>query len=244
VCRHFAWVGAPKGVRDLVFGPTYGLFQQAAVPRWQREGIVNSDGFGVGWYDGSQPGTVRTRYRRAKPIWTDVESLTAVVRDASAPCLLGAVRSATPGMPIEEAATAPFTDGRLLLSHNGHFDVGRVRAALGSGIDPDSRCDSAFLASLLWHRAAEAPSPGNLGNTILALVEDILRIDSKACLNLLVTDGTRVIGTTWGETLCYRLEADGAYVASEPLDDRPDWVRVDDRRVVYADQISVNVKPL
>jgi glutamine amidotransferase len=61
---------------------------------------------------------------------------------------------------------------------------------------------------------------------------------------MLATDGVRVVATTWGETLCYRISPDGVLIASEPHDDRGDWIRVDDRRVVIADAYGVDVRAL
>ena len=53
------------------------------------------------------------------------------------------MRSATAGMPMDESAAAPFTDGRRLLSHNGRVD----RSVLPSYAEAESVCDSAVLAA-------------------------------------------------------------------------------------------------
>jgi gamma-glutamyl hercynylcysteine S-oxide hydrolase len=52
-------------------------------------------------------------------------------------------------------------------------------------------------------------------------------------LNLLLTDGTRVAATAWENSLFTRTAAKRAtWIASEPLDDDPAWVRVPDRSLV------------
>ncbi|WP_067487856.1 ergothioneine biosynthesis protein EgtC [Actinomadura hibisca] len=237
MCRHFAWVGAPTNLHALVYGPGYGLVEQAKVPRWQQIGLVNKDGFGVGWHPA--PGTA-TVYRTTTSIWEDA-TFPALAREVESRCVLAAARAASPGMPIEETANAPFTDGQILLSLNGHLNVEKTGALLEAGRIPESGCDSAFLAAVLWQRL-EAGRP--LDVTIEDLLYDIVALDPNACLNMLATDGRRAVATTWAETLCYRKAPGGVLVASEPHDDGDDWVTVPDRSIVVADGSSVVVRAL
>ena len=107
MCRHLAWLGAPRTLAALTLAPPFGLLRQSWSPRRMRHGTVNADGFGVGWYAPDlrpEP----ARYRRAVPMWTD-SSYASFAGAVSSGCVLGAVRSATVGMPVEETATAPFT---------------------------------------------------------------------------------------------------------------------------------------
>ena len=67
-------------------------------------------------------------------------------RHCAVSCVVAAVRSATVGMPIEASATAPFTDGQWLLSHNGVVD----RDVLPTLSTAESTCDSAILAALIF----------------------------------------------------------------------------------------------
>jgi glutamine amidotransferase len=76
------------------------------------------------------------------------------------------------------------------------------------------------------------------------LVRDVAVLDPNACLNVLATDGLTAVATTWGETLCYRADEEGALLASEPFDDADDWTRVPDRHLVVADPLGVTVLPL
>ena len=237
MCRHFAWVGAPRTLHRLFFEPSYGLPHQARVPRWQQIGLVNKDGFGAGWHPLEGPVSV---FRTAVPIWDD-PVFPPLAREISASCVLGAARAASPGMPIEETANAPFTDGRYLLSLNGHLSVTRTASLLMPGREPESTCDSAFLAAVLWQRL-ESGDP--LPEVVEGLLHDIADLDPNACLNMLVTDGVQAVATTWAETLCYRESDDGVLVASEPHDDGPGWVTVPDRSIVVADALGAVVRPL
>jgi glutamine amidotransferase len=134
-------------------------------------------------------------------------------------------------MPIEESATAPFTDGRWLLSHNGRVD----RSVLPLDPSAESMCDSALLAAHVF-----ASNPEKLAEIVPA----IARNDPAARLNVLATDGLGVLATTWGDTLSYLIEGDGVVVASEPYDDDPRWVDVPDHQLLEVTAEGVTATPL
>ncbi|MFD0803813.1 class II glutamine amidotransferase, partial [Streptomonospora algeriensis] len=69
MCRHLAYLGAPRTLHALLYADPHSLHTQSYAPREQRHGTVNADGFGTGWYapDRAEP----LRYRRAMPIWAD-----------------------------------------------------------------------------------------------------------------------------------------------------------------------------
>src|SRR3954462_2644767 len=119
MCRHLAWLGRPRSLAALVLEPPSSLLRQSWAPRRQRYGTVNADGWGVGFYVAgrSEP----ARWRSARPLWAEA-SFASVAPVIESGCVLAAVRSATVGMPLEESAAAPFTDGRWLLSHTGRVD--------------------------------------------------------------------------------------------------------------------------
>ncbi|MBO3753145.1 class II glutamine amidotransferase [Streptosporangiaceae bacterium NEAU-GS5] len=237
MCRHFAWLGDLRSLDELIFTPSYGLPKQAARPRWQQIELVNLDGFGVGWFP--SPANA-TNYRKTGSILADPD-FPEFARSISGNCLIGAVRGASPGMPIEEAATAPFTNGRALLSLNGHVNVGLNLLLLDAGYQPESTCDAAFLATLLWQRLDRGQP---LEEAVAGLLEDVIALDPLACLNMLAVDGASIVATTWAETLCYRTGPDGVLIASEPHDDGPGWIRVPDRRIVVADAQGLRVREL
>jgi glutamine amidotransferase len=228
MCRHLAWIGEPRTVASLMLEPPYGLLTQSYAPRRQRYGRMNADGWGVGFYPPAQG--VPARWRSSKPLWSDA-SFASIAPVLSSTCVLAAVRSATAGMPVEESATAPFTDGRWLLSHNGRVD----RSVLPALPAAESTCDSALLAAHVFARG-----PEEVGTTIRGVARD----DPDARLTLLLTDGTRMIGLTWGDTLTYLVTGRGVVVASEPYDERAGWVDVPDRHLVRASRHGVSVTPL
>ena len=50
MCRHLAYVGAPLLLGELLTDPPFSLVRQSWAPRRQQHGVVNADGFGIGWY--------------------------------------------------------------------------------------------------------------------------------------------------------------------------------------------------
>jgi glutamine amidotransferase len=189
---------------------------------------MNADGWGVGYYSPSQ--SEPARWRASRPLWNDA-SFASVAPTISTTCLLAAVRSASPGMPTEDSAVAPFARGEWLLSHNGRVD----RSVLPADPLAESTCDAALLAALVFDRG-----PGHLGS----VVTDVGQRDPAARLNLLAVNGSRILATTWGDTLSYLVADTGVVVASEPYDDDPAWVDVPDRHLVDVSNNAVSVTPL
>ncbi len=264
MCRHAAWFGPARPLSWLISEPENGLLKQAYAPRMQRYGTVNADGFGMGWYDPVRHEPVR--YRRAVPIWADA-NLPGLAAAARSTCLIAAVRCATVGMPVEETATAPFADGRWLLSHNGRVGrdgVRRLAADLAGLRDPDnlrepenpcepesprdlenpcepeSLCDSAWLAALVFTGLRAGAS---LAQALTVVVERAAAADPGARLNLLACGGAEVAAVAWGDSL-YAHVGEGVLVASEPLDDRRGWRPVPDRSLLSASPDGVLIAPI
>jgi glutamine amidotransferase len=271
MCRHLAYLGPVVPIGALLVDPPHALLRQSWAPRRQRYGTVNADGFGIGWYAGGDP--VPARYRSDRPMWTDpfVRDLGRVVRTGA---LLAAVRSGTEGMPYGAATAAPFAEGPYLFSHNGAVPGWPASVAtVAGGLTPaelltlEAPTDSAFLWLLVRQRlaagpalpAGSAPPAGDVADAAggeaagpagdglagaLAAVTRLAAATGGGRLNLLATDGHRIAATTWGDTLCWRADARGVVVASEPFDDEPGWNDVPDRSVLTATPDGVAVVPL
>lgn len=226
MCRHLGWLGEPVSVASLILDPANGLLVQSYSPRRQKHGLMNADGWGVGFFDGRTP----RRWRSATPMWGDA-SLASVAPALRSGCVVAAVRSASVGMPIEATAAAPFTDGHWLLSHNGLVD----RAVMPLSPRAESTNDSALLAALIFDRGLDS-----LGQTIT----EVAAADPNARLNILAGNGTRLLATTWGDTLSVLRRADGVVLASEPYDDDPDWEEIPDRHLVEVSPSGVHLLEL
>lgn len=226
MCRHLGWLGEPVSVASLVLEPASGLVVQSYSPRRQKHGLMNADGWGVGFFDGG----VARRWRSASPMWGDA-SLASVAPALRSGCIVAAVRSASIGMPIEATASAPFTDGHWLLSHNGLVD----RAVLPLSATAESTNDSALLAALIFDRGLDS-----LGDTIA----EVAAADPDARLNILAGNGSRLLATTWGDTLSVLHRPDGVVLASEPYDDAPGWEEIPDRHLVDVTRSRVQLLAL
>ncbi|MET9802549.1 ergothioneine biosynthesis protein EgtC [Streptomyces sp. NPDC006368] len=246
MCRHLAYLGPAVPFGDVLVEPAHGLYRQSWEPRRQSSGVVNADGFGVGWYADGDP--VPARYRRAGPIWADLSfaDLARVVRTGA---LLAAVRDATLAGADAEAAAAPYAAGPWLFSHNG-----AVRGWPGS-LTPlarrlpgeellslEARNDSALVWALVLHRLRDGDEPGE---ALADTVYEVAAAASGSRLNLLLTDGVTIAATAWGDTLWY-LTGPGrrTVVASEPYDDDPRWREVPDRTLLTAGRTDVSLTPL
>ncbi len=244
MCRHLAYLGPEVALGSVLVDPPAALFRQSWEPRRQVSGVVNADGFGVGWYAAAD--SVPARYRRDRPIWADdaFADLARVVRSGA---FVAAVRSATPGMALGEAAAAPFTSGRWLFSHNGAIEgypqsAGKLAAALDPGrlLGLAAGSDAALLWGLLLDRLERSADPAEAVADVVGLTETHCR----GRLNLLLADGEQVVATAVGNSLSW-LARDGAVVvASEPHDADPRWIPVPDRSLVIATPEHVDVRPL
>jgi glutamine amidotransferase len=227
MCRHLAWLGEPRSLASLVLEPPHGLLRQSYAPRRQAHGTVNADGWGVGFAVAGE----LARWRGARPLWSDA-SFASVAPHLRSGAVIAAVRSATLGMPTDEAAAAPFAAGGWLLSHNGVVD----RAVLPEEAwrAAESVCDAAVLAAHLLAK------PDEIG----LHVAEVGRRDPAARLNVLATDGERLVATVWGDTLSVLATDDGVALASEPWDDDPRWHDLPDHTLVTVDARGVRSEPL
>ena len=58
----------PRSLGDLLLAPEHGLLAQSYAPRRQRNGLMNADGWGVGFYAGARPDEP-ARWRSNRPLW-------------------------------------------------------------------------------------------------------------------------------------------------------------------------------
>ncbi len=240
MCRHLGHLGpTPIALASLVSDPVHSLLVQSYAPTDMRGGgTVNADGFGVGyWAPGAYPSPAV--YRQAVPMWTD-GSFLDVAPTITARSVVAAVRSATVGMPVSTAACAPFTADGLLFSHNGVVrgwpesmaDLAETLPAIEL-LTLEAATDSALLWALVRARLRAGEDPVD---AVAAVVTDTLAAAPGSRLNLLLGDGDRLVATAVDHALSVREHPDGAVtVASEPLDDHPDWRPVPDGALVVVD---------
>jgi glutamine amidotransferase len=234
MCRHLAYVGAPIRIGELTSDPPFALVRQSWAPRRQTHGIMNVDGFGLGWYVPGDPQPAR--HRGEGPVWGD-ETFADLARTVRTSAVLAALRSSTEGMVSGKGAAAPFRSGRWLFSHNG-----ALAGWPGSGrelvkeLSPELllRLDAPTDAAALWILTLDRLEQGfSLGDALSHVVHRA----AQACggrINVLVTDGKTIAGTAWGASLCWKSLNAGIVVASEPYDDQPGWADVPEGHLIVA----------
>lgn len=250
MCRHLAYLGPRRSLSSLLYEPDQSLERQSWKPLRQREGAMNADGWGVGWWD-PQVRTDPARYRTAAPMWTD-RSFRSVAEVVHAGAIVAAVRSATPPSPVVESGNAPFSAGPWLFSLNG-FVVG-FRSPVGEqlrrsvseqrAIGIEGTSDSEVIFALVLDELDAGASPAAALATVTAHVLE----RAEARLNLLLCDGERILATACGNSL-FTLRGDGlagggVLISSEPLDDHPAWESVPDGSLVDATSGGVTIVDL
>ncbi len=236
MCRHLAYIGPPTTLQSLLIDPAHSLAQQSWAPRLQISGIMNVDGFGVGWYEHGSSGETPARYRRDRPIWTD-SGFSDLARVTSSPAILAAVRSASPGLPFGEAACAPFVHERWLFSLNGSLEGYPDKAApLLDHLDPTRLLgmEAATDSALLWLLVQTQLDRGAALGDALGSVAHVAAQHCDGRLNFLLTDGVEIAATAIGNSLFWRRTNDSIVVASEPHDDEEGWTRVPDQSLLTA----------
>ncbi|MEV6909445.1 ergothioneine biosynthesis protein EgtC [Amycolatopsis sp. NPDC051071] len=245
MCRHLAYLGEPRSPAELLFHAAHSLLVQSYAPADMRGGgSVNADGYGLGWYAES-PDPVRLR--RSAPLWTDGD-LPALAESVRSHAFMAAVRNGTTGMPVAEAANAPFTGGGFLFSHNGMVkgwpgSMAELAAKLPITrlLTLEATTDSLLLWALLRERLEAGEDPLVAVTWLTGAVEEV---GPGSRLNLLLTDGGTLIGTAWTHALSYRDIGGGVVVASEPCDDSPEWTPVPEHHAVRVTGEGVEILPL
>src|SRR5215207_5878678 len=262
MCRMVAYLGGSRAtLSSVVLEPEHSLLVQSYAPKEMMSGVVNADGFGVGWYvpwSGDEPAV----YRSEGPLWSD-RSFAGIAPRIRSHNILAAVRSATPGLPVEESGVPPFSSGPYLFAHNGAIENFRYAAMrhLRDALSDESYAgllgttDSETIFAGLLDRLREAP--GDLAGATAETVRHVSTVCGKlgirATLNLAVTDGAAFAFSrysTGGPGNSLYLIEDGrtfpgaAVVASERLDDDARWRKVPDRHLLMVEEDGASLRPL
>lgn len=244
MCRHVAYLGAARPLRELLYDAPHALVDQGRTPREMVVAKDNPDGWGIAWWADVDP-TPR-RYRTTTTMWEDTAFSDA---GCPAPAALGAVRKASPHTTRRAVNNAPFLSesrvGPIAFSLNGYAfqggSEGRIRNELAPGADLEGDTDSEVLFHLLRTRLdAGADLP-----RALAAVHHIVDPSKDAYVNLLAMTRDQIAATTWQHSLYQRRTDDASFtVVSEPVDLEEGWERVPDAHLLVADRNGVTTSPL
>jgi gamma-glutamyl hercynylcysteine S-oxide hydrolase len=240
--------GPPTPLSSVVLEGEHSLLVQSYAPREMMSGVVNADGFGVGWYvpEDEEPAV----YRSNGSLWSD-RSFAGIAPRITARTVFAAVRSATPGLPVEESGVPPFSSGPFMFMHNGAIPDFRktamrpLRERLSdeaySGLLGVSDSETIFAGLLDLLREYPSDLAGAVRGTIHLVTQVCGGLGIEATLNLAVTDGTTMAFTRYSTdgpgTSLYVLEdaetvTGAVVVASERLYEDSRWRKVPDRHLL------------
>jgi glutamine amidotransferase len=246
MCRLIAYLGEPVTLSSVLLEPEYSLLRQSYEPRHQIHGRINADGFGVGWYT-PDVRPLPARYRKPVPMWND-QTFSDIAGAVRSGAFLASIRNASPGLPINEACTAPYTRDQWLFAHNGrildwHGPTGagvvlRRRLSDTSLAAIDGATDSEVLFGLILDTITDGATATDAVVAVLRLAQEV---SPGSRLNLMLTDGITVVATACGDSLFSHRDDASVVVASEPFDDSSGWQLVPDDSLVVATRTDLTV---
>ncbi|MDB9494794.1 ergothioneine biosynthesis protein EgtC [Spirulina major CS-329] len=232
MCRLLAYLGPPLQLDRIVIKPPHSLVVQSYAPQEMQEALLNADGFGLGWYHRDRA-ELPYLYKNTCPIWNDV-NLPHLTRYVETRCMVGYVRSATPGLAVDLGNCQPFSKGHLLFSHNGYIDRFRhtlrrpIRNLLSEKADEwvQGSTDSEYLYALVLTYLAQMPLEEAIA-AALHQIGDLARSPfCKFTATTIASTGDRLIACRYANfdilPTLYWLQNDPHYpeaviLASEPL---------------------------
>ncbi|AHY47461.1 TIGR03442: ergothioneine biosynthesis protein EgtC [Rubrobacter radiotolerans] len=248
MCRLLAYLGtAPAALSRYVFEPDHSLEVQAFAPREMLSGVVNADGFGVGWYAEDDPEPAL--YRSLFPLWSDATFRSIAPRIKSR-AYFAALRNATPPLPSELSAVPPFASGRYLFMHNGAIDRFRetamrpLRDSLSEAgyREVTGASDSETICACVMDRLRSGMPPKVALLDATAFVAEVCQGRGvRAALNLGLSDGERLVFSRYStegpaNSLYYLAEEGAVIVSSERLDADERWREVPEGSVLTVER--------
>ncbi|MEN8195342.1 MAG: ergothioneine biosynthesis protein EgtC [Pseudomonadota bacterium] len=249
MCRLLAYLGPEISLGRLISEGEQSLVAQSYQPKEMTSGVVNADGFGFAWYDGSVQKAPLV-YRNILPIWSD-GNLPSLERYIRSGCLLANVRSATPGQGLDYGNTQPFVAGAVSVVHNGFVEsfADGARRVLRDQL-PDQaldlirgNTDSEYLFAHLAHTIAQTKDLTE--GVARALISTAKALPDRALtLNFIISDGRRIVATRHAVgTECPSLYTlanhprypDAVVVASEPLFEDRAWIACPEGSILTID---------
>jgi ergothioneine biosynthesis protein EgtC len=211
MCRFITYLGPPTRLERIVSESEHSLVVQSYQPQEMTSGVVNADGFGVGWYNPELESTPCV-YTNTCPIWSD-RNLPGLGHHIASSCIFANVRSATPGQAVDQSNCQPFAYRELLFMHNGFIENFRhtlmrpVRDALQdeyyTAIEGSTDSEHVF-ALLLQFLHGETYTRKNVQAAVQATLTQLMRWaepkQTQLVLNLAVTNGEFVVAARFASS--------------------------------------------
>jgi glutamine amidotransferase len=253
MCRLLGYLGLPISLDHLLYKPEHSLIVQSYQPQEMTAGLLNADGFGVGWFH-PQKADLPYIYKNILPIWSDI-NLPHLSRYLESHCILAYVRSATPPLAVDFSNCQPFTQQKLLFIHNGF--IHNFRSTLYRSIrdhlnDPayqliTGSTDSEHIFALIVNELLNFPDlPLEIAvrRTLIFLRELAKTYPVYFSANLILSDGQQLVATRYANrhptpSLYWLrdapLYANSVLIASEPLF-VGDWQSIPEQNMITVNQ--------
>jgi len=265
MCRFVAYLGQAIPLARVVSEPEHSLVVQSYRPIEMTSGVVNADGFGVGWYNRALDPTPCV-YTNITPIWSD-RNLPGLSKHIASDCIFANVRSATPGQAVDQSNCQPFVYQQFLFMHNGYIEnfrvtlMRRIREALHDeyysaigGTTDSEHVFALFLNFLHTQPVTATTMSGALSATIRQLHAWAEPQRLHVALNLAVTNGeclvvSRFSTSTPAPSLYYQqssaLFPNATVVASERLSPQGEWSPVPENCILtFTDDLHTQRMPV
>jgi ergothioneine biosynthesis protein EgtC len=235
MCRLLGYLGRPVQLDALLYQPEHSLVVQSYQPREMTAGLLNADGFGIGWYHPHRQADPFA-YKNIQPIWSDI-NLPGLSQYIEAGCVLANVRSATPGQAVDLSNCQPFSHENLLGVHNGYIQDfrGTLYRPIRQKLDDEAyqliggSTDSEHIFALLlseWRFTGAINLTTALQKTLQTLAEMAQTYATTVSANLILSDGEQLVASRFSTNSpapsLYWLQdtaalPDAVVIASEPL---------------------------
>lgn len=234
MCRLLGYLGEPILLDSILYKPEHSLIVQSYQPREMTSGLLNADGFGIGWYH-PHLDTDPFTYKNVQPIWNDI-NLPSISRYVASKCAIAYVRSATSGQAIDLSNCQPFQHDRLLFVHNGFVQNFRktlyrpIRDRLNDTLyqSINGTTDSEHIFGLFVNEltAGNLSLEAALQKCLKTLAELAKAHQVEFSANIIISDGQQLVASRFGfpkvPPSLYWLRDDlnfpnSVIIASEPL---------------------------
>ncbi len=256
MCRLLTYIGPEANLHTLIYQSEHSIVKQSYKPKEMRSGVINADGFGVGWYK-PEIDEAPAVFKSPAPIWSDL-NLPSISRKIVTPCAFVHVRGASTGMAIAQTNSHPFAKEKYLFMHNGVTENFRTtwmrmmrRQLLDeyySGIEGTTDSEHVF-ALFLSNLHRENGKPCDMAECLLQTIDQMWSLaqqfDSHVVLNLALSDGETNIVTNFSTfpvaASLYFIEnprrfPQSVLVCSERMFDDPAWQPVPLNHYIRADK--------
>jgi ergothioneine biosynthesis protein EgtC len=237
MCRLVGYLGTQSILlENLISKPQHSLTTQSYQPQEMTSGLLNADGFGIGWY-GLDRSQAPFFYKNTLPIWSDI-NLEHLGRYVQSTCILANVRSATVGQSVDLANCQPFNYGQAIGVHNGFIDNFRrslyrpLRDLLKDEYYQNifGGTDSEHILALLFQNLSFSSSMAAAMHETLSIILDLChKYEVNASLNLIVSDGKQLVVSRCASrspapSLYWLKDPSAITIASEPLFVDSNWI--------------------